>query len=77
LTASEPSFPTTASPEYSYKPKEQDSDLKSHLVKMKEAFKEDINKFLKEIQENSGKQIETLKLETHKSLQERQENTTK
>ena len=46
-------------------------------MKMKEAFKEDINKFLKEIQENSGKQIETLKLETHKSLKEIQENTTK
>lgn len=46
-------------------------------MKMKEAFKEDINKFLKEIQENSGKQIETLKLETHKSLQEIQEYTTK
>jgi hypothetical protein len=30
-------------------PEEQDSELKSHLMKMAEAFKEDINNSLKEI----------------------------
>lgn len=49
MTPSEHSFPTTASPEYPNKLKEQDSDLKFYLMKMKEDFKDDINKFLKEI----------------------------
>jgi hypothetical protein len=42
-----------------------------------EHFKKDINNSLKEIQENTGKQVETLKDETHKSLKKLQENTTK
>jgi len=42
-----------------------------------ENFKKDINNSLKEIQENTGKQIEALKEETLKSLKELQENTTK
>ena len=40
-------------------------------------FKKDINNSLKEIQENTGKQIEALKEETQKSLKELQENTIK
>ena len=37
----------------------------------------DINYSLKEIQENTGEQVEALKEETQKSLKELQENTTK
>ena len=36
-----------------------------------------INNSLKEIQENTGKQVEALREETNKSLKEIQENTTK
>ena len=32
--------------------------LKSHLMTMTEDFKKDINNFLKEIQDNTGKQVE-------------------
>jgi hypothetical protein len=44
---------------------------------MIEDFKKDINNSLKEIQDNTGKQVEALKEETQKSLKELQENTTK
>ena len=40
-------------------------------------FKKEINNSLKEIQENTGKQLEALKEETQKSLKELQENTSK
>ena len=42
-----------------------------------ENFKKDINNSLKEIQENTSKQVEVFKEETQKSLKELQENTTK
>ena len=35
---------------------------------MIEEFKKDINNSLKEIQENTGKQVEDFKMETQKSL---------
>ena len=35
-----------------------------------EDFKKDINNFLREMQENTGKQLEALKKETQKSLKE-------
>ena len=38
-------------------------DLKSHLMMVIEDFKKDINNSLKEIQENTGKQVEELKEE--------------
>jgi F0F1-type ATP synthase membrane subunit b/b' len=44
---------------------------------MIENFKKDINNSLKEIQENTRKQVEALKEEMHKSLKEIQENTNK
>jgi hypothetical protein len=44
---------------------------------MIEDFKKDINNSLKEIQENTSKQVEALKEETQKSLKELQENKTK
>ena len=42
-----------------------------------EDLKKGINNSLKEIQENTAKQVEDLKEETQKSLKELQENTTK
>jgi methyltransferase-like protein len=46
-----------ASPGYTSLPGEPDSDLKSHLMSVIEAFKEDINNSLKEIQEEAIKQL--------------------
>ena len=40
-------------------------------------YKKDVNKSLKEIQENTGKHVESLKQETQKSLKELQKNTIK
>jgi hypothetical protein len=68
LTSSEPSSPTTVSPGYSNTPEKQDSDLKSHLMMMIEDFKKDIHNSLKEIQENTGKQVKTLKRKHINSL---------
>jgi hypothetical protein len=44
---------------------------------MIEDFKKDTKNSLKEIQENTGKQVKVLKEETQKSLKELQENTIK
>ena len=70
LASSEPNSPTIASPGYTITPEKQDMDLKSLLMMMMEDFK-------KEIQENTGKQLEAFKEETQNSLRELQENTTK
>jgi hypothetical protein len=58
--SSEHSLPTTASPEYTNTPENQKSVLKSYLIKRIQSFKEDINDSLKEIQENTGKQVKEL-----------------
>ena len=70
LASSEPNSPTIASPGYTITPEKQDMDLKSLLMMMMEDFK-------KEIQENTGKQLEAFKEETQKCLRELQENNTK
>jgi hypothetical protein len=57
LASLEPNSPTIASPEYTITREKQDSDLKSHLMMIIEDFKKDINNSLKEIQENTGKQV--------------------
>ena len=44
---------------------------------MIEDFKKNIYNSLKEIQENTSKQVEALKEDTQKSLKELKENTTK
>jgi hypothetical protein len=75
LALSEPNSPTIASPGYTITLEKQDSDLKSLLKMVTEDFKMDTNNSLKEIQENTGKQLEALKEETQKSLKELQENT--
>ena len=64
LASSEPSSPTIASLGYTITPEKQDSNLKSLLMMMLQDFKKDINNSLKEIQETTGKQLETLKEET-------------
>ena len=74
LASSEPSSLTTASPRYTNTPKNKCAYLKSYLMKMVQAFNDNINNTLKEIQKNTGKQVEILKEETHKSLKEIQEN---
>jgi hypothetical protein len=56
-------------------PEKQDLDLKPYLMILVEDFKTEINNSLKEIQENTAKQVEALKDETQKSLKELQENT--
>jgi hypothetical protein len=68
-TLSETSIPTSASPGYPNTPEKQDSDLKSYLMMLVEDIKKNFNNSLKEIQENTLKQVEVLK--------EIQESTTK
>jgi hypothetical protein len=60
---SEPSTPTTASSGYPNTPEKQDSDLKSYLMMQVESFRKGINNSLKEMQENTAKQVEVLKEE--------------
>jgi hypothetical protein len=64
LASSEHNSPTIPSPGYTNIPEKQELDLKSLLMMMIEDFKKDINNSLKEIQENTGKQLEVLKEET-------------
>ena len=75
--SSELSTPTTVSPGYPNTPEKQDSDLKTYVMMVVEDFKKGINNSLKEIQENTAKQVEALKEEAQKSLKELQENTVK
>ena len=75
--SSEHNTATTASPGYPNTPEKHDSDFKTYLIMLVEDFKKDIKNSLKEIQENTAKQVEALKEETQKSLKELQENTTK
>ena len=63
LASSEQNSPTIASPGYTITPEKQDMDLKSFLMMMMEDLK-------KEIQKNTGKQLEALKEETQKCLRE-------
>jgi hypothetical protein len=70
-------MPITERPGYPNTLGMQDLDLKSYRMMMVEDFKKGTNNSLKEIQENTAKQVEVLKEETQKSLKELQENTTK
>ena len=55
------SSPTITSPEYrKHTPENQKSVLKSYLMTIIEFFKKVINNSLKEIQENTGKQVKEL-----------------
>ena len=57
LASSEPSSPTKIIRGYPKTPEKQDTDLKSHLM----MIIEDKNNSLKEIQENTCKQVEDFK----------------
>ena len=60
-TPREYSYPTTASTGcYPNISKTQENGLKSNLIKMTEAFKEEMNKSLKEIQENTIKKVKEI-----------------
>jgi predicted nucleic acid-binding Zn-ribbon protein len=66
--SSGPSTPTSASPGYPNTPETLDPDLKAYLMMMVEDIK-DFNNSLKEIQENTAKELQVLK--------EKEENTSK
>jgi hypothetical protein len=51
-------------------PEKIDQDLRAYLMMMVEDIKKDVNNSLKEIQENNAKQVDDLKKETQKCLQE-------
>ena len=57
LAPSGPNSPTIASRGYTITPEKQDMDLKSLLMKMMEDYKKDIHNSLKEIEENTSKQV--------------------
>ena len=67
--SSEPSTPTSHSPRHPNTPEKLDPDLKAYLMMMVEDIKKNFNNTLKEIQENTAKELQVLK--------EKQENTTK
>ena len=54
----ESSYPTTANTGYPNENEAEENDPKSNFIKMTESFKEEMNKFLKEIKENISKQVE-------------------
>jgi hypothetical protein len=66
---SEPSTPTSASTGHPNTPKNLDPDLKAYLMMMAEDIKKDFNNSLKEIQENTAKELQV--------LIEKQKNTSK
>jgi DNA anti-recombination protein RmuC len=68
--SSELSSSTRASSESISTPENREDDLKFYLTKIIESFKKDINNSLKEIEENTGKQVKALKKENNKSLKE-------
>jgi hypothetical protein len=64
--SSEPSTPTTACPGYHKTPKKQNSEMKSYRMMLVEDFRKGINNSVKEIQENTAKQVEVNKEEAKK-----------
>jgi hypothetical protein len=59
--AAAPSTPTSASPGFPNTRKKLDQDLKAYLMMMVEDLKKDFNNSLKEIQENTAKEVQVLK----------------
>jgi esterase/lipase len=68
--SSEPSTPTSPSPGHSNTPEKLNPDLKAYLMMIVEDIKKDFNNSLKQIQENTAKQVEDLKEKAQKSLKE-------
>jgi hypothetical protein len=75
--SSDPCAPTLPTPGHPNTPEKLDLDLKAYLMMIVEDIKKDFNNTLKEIQENTAKQVEDIKEEAQKSLKELQENTAK
>jgi chromosome segregation ATPase len=67
--SSEPSTPTPANPKYTNTPEKLDLDLKAYLMMMVEDIKKDFNNSLKEIKENTAKELQVRK--------EKEKNTSK
>ena len=67
--SSDPCAPTLPTPGHPNTPEKLDLDLKAYLMMMVEDIKKDFNNSLKEIQENTAKELQVLK--------EKQENTPK
>jgi hypothetical protein len=59
--SSELSIPTSPSPGHPNTPEKLDLDLKAYLMIMVEDIKKDFNNSLKEIQENTAKEVQVLK----------------
>jgi hypothetical protein len=59
----EPSTPTSSSPGHPNTPEKLDPGLKAYLLMKVEDIKKNFNNSLKEIQENTAKQVEGLKEE--------------
>jgi hypothetical protein len=59
--SSETSTPTLACPGYPDTTEKQDSDLKSYLMMLVEDIKKGFNNSLKEIQENTAKEVKSLR----------------
>ena len=64
VASSEPNSHNTASCGYPNTLEKQDFDLESHFMMKIEDFKKDRNNTLKEIVENTGKQVEAFEEET-------------
>ena len=81
--SSEPKTPTSPSPGHPNTPEKIDLDLKAYLMMMVEDIKKEFNNSLKEIQENTAKELQVLKEKQEKTtkqvevLIEKQENTIK
>jgi hypothetical protein len=67
--SSEHNTPTSASPGHPNTPEMLDMNLKAYLMMMVEDIKKDFNNSLKEIQENTAKEIQVLKEKTGKNNQ--------
>jgi hypothetical protein len=65
MTHTEHSYPSIASMGYPNITKRKESDLTFNFMKMIEAFKEEMKKIPKEIQENTIKHVEVFKEETN------------
>jgi hypothetical protein len=81
--SSDCSTPNSPSPGHPNTPKKLDPDLRAYLMMMVEDIKKDFNNSLKEIQENTAKELQVLK-EKHENtteqvevLKEKEENTSK
>ena len=59
--SSEPRTPTSPSPEHPNTPEKVDLELKAFLMMMVEDIKKEFNNSIKEIQENTAKELQVLK----------------